>query len=145
MPGRIVVGIDCSARSHAILEFAYEEARRRGDTLSVLHAYVAPAYWGVPEFGAVSAPRPHEEIAGEAQDRLSQCVGTPPDDVEVKQVAVEGPAARSLLDAAEGADVLIVGTRGHGGFLGLLLGSTCHQVVTHASCPVLVVPTPDDG
>lgn len=68
-----------------------------------------------------------------------------PDDVVVQPVVVEGPAARALLETARGADLLVVGSRGRGGFLGLLLGSTSHQVVTHASCPVVVVPMPEDA
>jgi nucleotide-binding universal stress UspA family protein len=60
-------------------------------------------------------------------------------EVHVDATVAEGPAASVLVDAAEGADLLVVGSRGHGGFVGLLLGSVSQQCVTHAPCPVLVV------
>jgi nucleotide-binding universal stress UspA family protein len=59
--------------------------------------------------------------------------------VKVDGVVTEGPAGSVLVQAAEGADLLVVGSRGHGGFVGLLLGSVSQQCVTHAPCPVLVV------
>ena len=54
----------------------------------------------------------------------------------------EGPAAKVLVEAAEGAEILVVGKRGHGGFLGLLIGSITNQVANHATCPVVIVPGP---
>lgn len=58
----------------------------------------------------------------------------------VEAVLVRGSASSGLLSAATDADLLVVGSRGHGGFVGLLLGSVSHQVAAHASCPVVVVP-----
>ena len=58
---------------------------------------------------------------------------------------LEGPPARILLDASDGADFLVVASRGRGGFAGLLLGSVSAQCAAHASCPVLVVPDPQRG
>jgi nucleotide-binding universal stress UspA family protein len=145
MADRIVVGVDGSDHAHGVMEFAYEEARRRGCGLTVVYAYATPVYWGVPEFGAVVPPRTHDDLVAEANEVLDRSLGQVPDDVEVERVVVEGPPARCLLETAEDADLLIVGSRGHGGFMGLLLGSTSHQVVTHATCPVVVVPSNPDA
>ena len=144
MSNRIVVGVDGSDQSRRVLQFAVEEARRRGDPLLVVHAYTVPVYWGVPEFGAVVPPQPPEEAVADAEALLERIMADLPDDVDVERLVTQGPASAVLLEAAEGADLLVVGSRGHGGFVGLLLGSTSHQVVTHAPCPVVVVPTDED-
>ena len=65
---------------------------------------------------------------------------TPPEGVTVTQVVREGPASKVLVEEAAGSEVLVVGKRGHGGFLGLLIGSITNQVANHASCPVVIVP-----
>ena len=143
MTGRIVVGIDGSPHSRRTLEFTVEEARRRGATIDAVYAYAPPVYWSAPEFG-VLIPRPESEVVEDARALLDRELAEVPEDVRVEHVVVEGPAARALLETARGADLLVVGSRGRGGFMGLLLGSTSHQVVTHATCPVVVVPTPED-
>lgn len=140
MSNRIVVGVDGSDRSRRVLAFAYDEARRRGDHLLVVHAYTVPVYWGVPEFGAVVPPQPPEEAVADAEALLDRVLQDAPDDVQVERLVTQGPASAVLLEAAADADLLVVGSRGHGGFVGLLLGSTSHQVVTHCPCPVVVVP-----
>lgn len=142
MTGRIVVGIDGSPHSRQTLAFAVEEARRRDATIDAVYAYAPPVYWSAPEFG-VLIPRPESEVVEDARGLLERELADVPDDVRVERVVVEGPAARALLETARGADLLVVGSRGRGGFMGLLLGSTSHQVVTHATCPVVVVPMPD--
>ncbi len=145
MSNQIVVGIDGSDHSRRVLQFAVEEARRRDDRLLVVHAYTVPVYWGVPEFGAIVPPQPPEESIAEAEQLLDRVLVDLPDDVEVERLVTQGPASAVLLEAAEAADLLIVGSRGHGGFVGLLLGSTSHQVVTHAPCPIVVVPVHADA
>ncbi len=139
MTARIVVGFDGSDHSGRALDLAIEEARLRQATLEVVYAYIVPVYWTAPQY-PVELPQVEDDIIREAEALVDKAVADVPASVEVKRVIARGPAAHVLLEAAEGADLLIVGSRGRGGFRGLLLGSTSHQLVTHAPCPVVVVP-----
>lgn len=134
---RVVVGVDGSPHSQAALHAAVQEARRLGARLEVLHAWTAPIV--MAPMGAVPPwPRMvHRDLADEV---LEHAVADLPDDVEVVPCAVEGHAASALVEASTGADLLVVGSRGRGGFAGLVLGSTSHQAAAHARCPVLVLP-----
>jgi nucleotide-binding universal stress UspA family protein len=135
---RVVVGVDGSEHSATALEWAVEEARLRGASLEVVHA------WDVPyaaEFTLVgdaydAAQRGAEELV----DQMLVAAGLEPDDV-VRTVVQASPVL-ALTDAAVGADLVVVGSRGRGGFAGLLLGSVSHQVSRHAEAPVVVVPDP---
>lgn len=139
MGGRIVVGVDGSDHSRRAVQYAFEEARRRDATVEVVHAYHLPIYWSPPEYnGPVTGPT-LEEARHEANQVVSRAIGQAPSDLQVERFAIRGPAAHTLLRMAEGADLLVVGSRGRGGFRGLLLGSTSHQVISHAPCPVVVV------
>jgi nucleotide-binding universal stress UspA family protein len=136
----IVVGVDGSPASSVALRFAAEEARLRGVGLRVVRAWKVP--WGpmppVPypaELYAVVAPETKRHLAAQVAEVLGSDPG-----VSVEQRVVEGPPAKVLVEEAAEATLLVVGTRGHGGFTGLLLGSTSAQVVHHAPCPVVVVP-----
>ncbi|MEJ5254970.1 MAG: universal stress protein [Acidimicrobiales bacterium] len=142
---RVVVGVDGSAGSRAALAFAAEEARLRGARLEVVVAWQYPVLTTMPAFGVLP---PVEEMAAEAREGLLQFLQderlTDDPQLEVTPVVVQGPAAAALIEASKGADLLVVGSRGHGGFTGLLLGSVSQACVTHATCPVVVVPTPRD-
>lgn len=133
---RIVVGVDGSDHARGALDVAVEEARRRDARLEVVHAWTAPVVLS----GMEVLPPPRADYREAAQALVRRVVRDLPDDVVVDPIAVEGSAAASLMDAARGADLLVVGSRGRGGFAGLVLGSTSHQVTSHADCPVLVVP-----
>lgn len=138
--GRIVVGVDGSEAASDALRWAVEEARLREDEVKVVFAYVA-AMAGREEMGFPEHPSSEKELedaAYEALDRILVDVAGA-SDVPVTGRIERGPAARVLIDAARGADLLVVGSRGVGGFRGLLLGSVSQQVVTHAPCPVVVV------
>ncbi len=143
--GRIVVGVDGSKNSAAALAWAIAEARVRDATVEAVLGWHEPIMGGT---AAVMIPvdyREFEESYRAQLDRaVDEVVGDDDNDVEIDRQLVHAPAARSLLDAAEGAELLVVGRRGHGGFLGLVLGSTSQQVVWHAPCPVVVVPAPGD-
>lgn len=138
----IVVGVDGSGGSRAALAWAFAEAKRRGATVKAVAAWQYPyvALAPTPLGGGVVAPAAEMQSASaEALETVLADVGVP-DGVTVERVIVEGSASHVLLDAAEGADLLVVGARGHGGFAGLLLGSVATQCVNHAKVPTVVVP-----
>jgi nucleotide-binding universal stress UspA family protein len=146
--GRVVVGVDGSPGAIAALRFAVDEARLRGATLQVVHASEAPEWSGTPGgYVVVGEPASSHDLAGieesyaeaATQALESQIAGVDTSGVEVAVDAVSGDPARALLDAAEGADLLVVGSRGRGGFRGLVLGSTSQKVAHHAPCPVVIV------
>lgn len=145
MSTRIVVGVDGSDHAARALGHAIEEGRRRtaaGDddvTIEAIHSYHAVVYTPGMEFGYGTQP-PMEKLEAEAMDRLLEALGDAPKDVPIDPIVVADSPSHALLEAGEDADLLVVGSRGHGGFRGLLLGSTSLQVVTHAPCPVVVVP-----
>ena len=141
MPG-ITVGVDGSERSRAALEWAIREAGLRGASLTVLTVNpVASNYWtGSAEHYPADQPAT-EAIRKAAEDAVQKAVsqvGEPaPTSVTVR--AVTGVAAHELVAASADADLVVVGSRGGGGFVKLRLGSVTNQVVSHAACPVVVV------
>jgi nucleotide-binding universal stress UspA family protein len=150
--GTVVVGIDGSEGSDAALRFALEEARLRRATLRVVHAYVLPLAEVAPDpflLEFPSVPGPDLEAIAEDLDKgaaslidaaVERALGGSEADVAIERVAFEGSPAASLIDEAEGAELLVVGSRGHGRVHGLLLGSVSQQCVSHAPCPVAIVP-----
>lgn len=134
---RIVVGVDGSAGSRQALAWAVEEARLRGATLDVVHAWHEPYVGGYPYTLVSYDPGEWEASARELLRKVLAEVDTA--GITVEKVVVHGLAARSLIEAAKGADLVVVGTRGLGGFSGLLLGSVSSHVVHHAPCPTVVV------
>lgn len=142
--GSIVVGVDGSEQSKAALEWALDEARLRGATLEVVSAYRPPSGWlGMGEAMGATIPVSITEsdvadYTTEMVDRLLEEV-KPPTAVEVVRRVVPGHAAQALVEAAADADLLVVGTRGHGDVGSVLLGSVGMHCVHHATCPVVVV------
>lgn len=138
----IVVGIDGSDASKQALRWAIEEARVHGARVTALYAWEPPA--PVPEVGPMPAIDLVDfvgEFRGAAEkraaDMVEEVVGGDTS-VTVEPVAVEGSPAEALIDASRNADLVVVGSRGHGGFTSLLLGSVSHQVAQHAECPVVI-------
>jgi len=137
----IVVGVDGSENSRAAVAFAAHEAALHRATLRVV------AVWQVP-YGAYAAgllPPPDladavregaETAANEAGDQAEELEP----DIYCERVAVEGHPADVLVQESTKAVLVVVGSRGHGGFASLLLGSVSHQVAQHAACPVVIVP-----
>jgi len=141
---RFVVGIDGSAESRRALAWALEAAREAGATLDVVHVWS----WSVATYPGFGVPVTSETITeiGHAAEETAQAVVDevvgPDPDVEVRLAVVEGAPAACLIEAADGADLLVVGSRGRGGFTGLLLGSVSQQCAHHARCPLVIVPSP---
>ena len=134
---RIVVGVDGSDSSLAALGWALEEARLRSGQVHVVTA------WHYPVIGDAAGKAEDHEAFGEDARRVhaeavrqASVAG-----VGVTGEVTEGHPSEVLLKAAAGADLLVVGSRGHGGFAGMRLGSVSGHAVHHAHCPVLVVRT----
>lgn len=153
--GTIVVGVDGSPGSLAALRFALAEARLRDATVVAVHAWVFPLVEG-PEPFLLELPGPQVDtlaqvtaaVALQSEERLGRAlqeVAREAEGVEVERRVTEGNAAAVLIEASKDAELLVVGSRGLGGFSRLLLGSVSRQCVSHASCPVVVVPSPHDG
>jgi nucleotide-binding universal stress UspA family protein len=137
--GLIVVGVDGSPHARRALDWALREARIRSGRCLLIHAYGMGIGASAP--GGVA---PLEEIAAAAGEVLEHELAFARESgLVVEGHVVAGGAARALLDASHGADLLVVGSRGRGGFTGALLGSVSTACVHHATCPVVVVPPPD--
>jgi len=136
----IVVGVDSSFESKAALRWAVDEAKLRGTSVLVLYAWQWPAV-GSTTFLPAEMLDP-EYFAGRARQVVEAAVAevaAPDGAVEVEGRAVEGQPAQTLIDAAHEGDLLVLGSRGHGGFAGLMLGSVGQHCVHHAHCPVVIV------
>lgn len=139
---RIVVGVDASLGAAAALRWAIAEATAHGAALEVVHAWHVPYYPSAERFTADARIPPDwaEASAAEILDAALNDVDATGLAAPLQRRLVEGAAATVLIEAAKGADLLVVGSRGRGGFGGLLLGSVSQQVAHHAPCPVAVIP-----
>jgi nucleotide-binding universal stress UspA family protein len=139
--GRIVVGIDGSDHSKKALRWALDEARLRDASLEVVSAWMLPVYatgYGFAPGDLVDPKIIGDGAAAQLDETVTEVAGDATD-VKLTRKSVEGMAAQVLVEEAEGADMLVVGSRGHGGFAGLLLGSVSQQCAQHASCPVVII------
>ncbi|MCD2113740.1 MULTISPECIES: universal stress protein [Rhodococcus] len=138
--GPVVVGVDGSVSCRDAVEVAFEEASARGATLVAVNVWsdvsVQPSLGAVPEDPHWSRIQTGEEIV--LAERLAGYQERYPD-VTVERVVARDRPVRVLSEYAEAAQLLVVGTRGRGGFKGLLLGSTSNALIQTADCPVLVV------
>jgi nucleotide-binding universal stress UspA family protein len=133
--GRIVVGVDGSAASLAALRWATKQATLTGDAIEAVITWQVPTQYGSDFYGssidwADIAQRTIEDAVKEASDG-SPWAGT--------QSIEQGEPAHVLVAASADANLVVVGSRGHGGFAGLLLGSVSEYVIAHAACPVVVI------
>jgi nucleotide-binding universal stress UspA family protein len=139
---KIVVGVDGSDASKNALTWAFEEARLRGAELVAVRAWETPPTitepGPAPGFDLV-AVLPQVEGAGQqlVETVTKEVAGDYPD-VTYEAVALEGPPAEVLVSAARDADLLVVGSRGHGRFAALLLGSVSQALAHHSPCPLLI-------
>jgi nucleotide-binding universal stress UspA family protein len=165
---KIVVGVDASPGALQALTWAADEARLRLATLEVVHAYhgqalEAPLYFPSQEAlpgQATGGQRPPDQELDEAAEQRADFqaavrrqaedlldgllgeLGKSLEDVDVHRTVIEDRnPAEALVELSDDADLLVVGSRGRGGFSSLLLGSVSHAVVLHARCPVVVIPS----
>jgi nucleotide-binding universal stress UspA family protein len=156
--GEIIIGVDGSEPSHRALRWALDEARLRDDAVIVVHAYERPrarnpyatVYPYIPA-DTVRVATDYERQMQEEHDtharqqaegiiqRALNEAGGAADGPVVKPVTVARDAAKTLVEMSDHAELLVVGSRGHGGFAGLLLGSVSQHCVHHARCPVVVI------
>jgi nucleotide-binding universal stress UspA family protein len=138
----IVVGVDGSDSSREALRWAYDEAAHHSASITAVSTWHPPAMPMTPPYGSL----PPEGYAGQprqdALDLLERFVA----DLDVREPAVdvrtaveEGNPAEVLIERSKDADLVVVGSRGHGGFKGMLLGSVSQHLVAHSECPVVVV------
>jgi nucleotide-binding universal stress UspA family protein len=134
------IGVDGSPSSRQALRWAARQAELTGDEL---HAVIA---WSFPDVYAWVPVNDGIDWAVNAEEALEQAISgalVPATAERVQRHVIEGYPARVLLDAAADADLLVVGSRGHGGFTGMLLGSVSQHAVTHARYPVVVIHDAD--
>jgi nucleotide-binding universal stress UspA family protein len=138
----IVVGIDGSEGSVEALRWAVAEAKLHGAKIRAVSAWEFPYMYGE---GAVliSLDQIEAETRAQLSNTINETVTDPLVRDQIEQVIVSGHPASVLEIESKNCDLLVVGARGHGGFLGLLLGSISDQIVKHAQCPVVVVRTPE--
>ncbi len=140
---RIVAGVDGSAPSIAALRWAVHQAELTGGTIDAVVAWEFPIAAGGLGWAPTSAldGTDYRELAAKSlNDAVAEV--SPPPAVAVNQIVEEGNAAQVLLHAASGADLLVVGNRGHGGFADALIGSVSVRCLHHTTCPVVIVRSP---
>lgn len=145
--GRIVVGYDGSDSSARAAEWAAAEARVRGRGLVLLHAVLPPVTTGGLGVGLPPSLDLIDQLEQQAREQLDAYAAGLTGEVDVTTVIEVGAPSGVMLEASEEAALLVIGSRGHGGFAGLLLGSVGAQVAAHSACPVAVIRhlPPDSG
>lgn len=137
----IVVGVDGSPHAERALRWALEEAKLRGTDVLALYVWSMPA--PPPELGFYSETLQDPVAYRDGAERLLEgIIAAATEDaagVRLEHRAVQGSPADELVHASKGAELLVVGSRGHGAVSSLLLGSVSHQCVHSAACPVVVV------
>ncbi|UWZ40098.1 universal stress protein [Dactylosporangium roseum] len=138
--GRVLVGIDGSHDAEDALRFAFEQAAFRGTGLTAVHAYLWPEPANPNDVLPLVCDR--DDLRDEERRALVESITGWAErypDVDVHRLVVRGRPAAVLTELSAGAELLVVGSRGLGGFTGLLLGSVSQAVIQHAACPVAVV------
>ncbi|CAG4926026.1 universal stress protein [Acidithrix sp. C25] len=133
---RVVVGVDGSPSSKAALEFAAEEAKLRHAVLEIVHI------WGLPTMaygGYVSQLDDFEKDGVKFLDEITTKAKESYPDITIESTIRQGPPAVALIERGNNADLVVVGSRGHGGFTGLMLGSVSQQLAHHANFPLVIV------
>ena len=142
---RSVVGVEGSGYARAALIWALEEAHHRGAVIEVVTCYSPTYVPAAPDLGYV--PLDSFDLAAEVEKMQGEVIESAVeasdfgDEVEIRRVLQKGRPADTLMTAAEGATMLVVGNRGRGGFAGLRLGSVSQAIAHHSPCPLVIVRT----
>ncbi|MDA8270761.1 MAG: universal stress protein [Actinomycetota bacterium] len=137
---KIIVGVDGSPSSNAPLEWAAQEAEIRGSTLELIHA------WNYPNLGYEGYVAVLEDFEKDASALLNEVVASVRKNypnLKLVSSPIQGPTAQTIMDRAKEADMVVVGSRGRGGFSALLLGSVGQQLVHHCPAPVVIIHLAD--
>ena len=133
---RIVVGVDGSEESKRALRWAARQAQLVGAELELITAWDIPVTFGVPVYADdVDLADAARQVL---QETVAEVLGERPA-VPVRPTGVQGQPARALVEASKDAELLVVGSRGRGGIVGALLGSTSDYCIRHAKCPIVVL------
>ena len=141
---RIVVGVEGSGYARAALIWALEEAQHRSAVVEVVTCYSPTYVPAAPDLGYVPIDpldlvNEVEKLQGQVIESALEAAGHP--EVEVRRTMRKGRPTETLMAIAEGADMLVVGNRGRGGFAGLRLGSVSQAISHHSPCPLVIVRT----
>lgn len=143
MSGRVVVGIDGSDTARSAARWAAREAELRGMKLELVSAWEIPVYSYAFGYGIAAIPEELQKgLVARAEDALTSALRdarAEARDVEMETIVMQGQPANVLLDVSKDADLLVLGSRGLGGFRDLLLGSVSQQCAHHSMCPVVIV------
>lgn len=150
--GSIIVAIDGSDESRRALDWAIEAACLRSADIVLVHAYEYTPLWQLYGFEGMSVPdvqyvtqeddAAQVELASRAEKLLDAVIAaaSPRDDVVLRRVVrTDRRPATALLEEAQGAELLVMGSRGRGGFKGMVLGSVSQEVASRATCPVVII------
>ena len=135
--GRIVVGVDGSVSSKAALAWAVRQAKLTDAVVQAVTVWQYPGTYGYPAPAADDTN--YEELAARVVTDAIAEVASPAGPVEIRPEVVKGNPAAALLAASAGAELMVVGSRGHGGFVEALLGSVSQHCAHHAPCPVVII------
>ena len=142
--GPVVVGVDDSPEADAALKLAADEAAARGVKLRVVHAWdIAPWMMGPMGVTALQTLPPLETLT-DGVEVFVQPIRESHPDLEIEVKVIEGRPSAALVEASIGASLLVLGSRGLGGFTGLLLGSTSKEVLRDSESPVIVTRAPEN-
>ena len=135
--GVVAVGVDGSASSAAAVRWAAQQARATGASLLAITSWHYPNAYGAE--GALDGDWRPDQDAAQIQAHALAAAADVLDGIAVETLVPEGQAASVLVEASKKADLLVVGSRGHGQFTGVLLGSVSEYCAAHSECPVVVV------
>jgi nucleotide-binding universal stress UspA family protein len=142
----IVAGIDGSDASVAAARWAAQQASLTGSRLEVVSAWQGPGSWGISWASAIPIPTDYDPV-GDTQSMVDEVIGSLGPDfptVTIDGRVAEGHPAEVLVEASRHADLLVVGSRGHGEFTGMLIGSVSQHCAANAKCSVVIVREPDN-